>query len=92
MLDAASSDLAAAVGSSTSIPSSTTDLAAVTVAVALSEANTHPPLSVDVIVNATAVLTAANITDYARYDPGAANVNVGPSPAALGNDTDDGGQ
>ena len=28
---------------------------------------------------------------YARYNPGAANVNVGPSPTALGNDADDGG-
>ncbi len=56
MLDAASSDLADAVG---------------------------------VDVTATAVITAANVPDDARYDP-AANVNGGPSPAALDNDADDG--
>ncbi len=57
MLDAALSDLAAAVG---------------------------------VNVTATAVITAANVADDARYNP-ATNVNGSPSPAALGNDTDDGG-
>ncbi len=51
MMDAASSDLAAAAGSSTSIPSSATDLAAVTVAAALSEASTVAVVSI--ISNAT---------------------------------------
>ncbi len=91
MLDTASSDLAAATGSSTSIPPSATDLAAVTVAAASSEANTRPPSSVGVDVTATAVTTAADVADGARYDP-AANIDGGPSrSSALGDDTDDGG-
>jgi hypothetical protein len=90
MLDAASSDMAAAAGSSTSILLSATDLAAITIAAALSEANTRPPLSVGVDVTATAVTTAANVANNARYNP-AANVDGGPSPTALGNDADNGG-
>jgi hypothetical protein len=54
MLDAALSDLAAAVG---------------------------------VNVTATAVITAANVADDARYDP-ATNVNSGPPPSALDNYAD----
>ena len=90
MLDAASSDLVAAAGSSPSIPPSATDLEAVTVAEASSEANTCPPLSVDIDITATTITTAANIADDARYDP-AVNVGGGPSPTALDNDADDGG-
>ena len=91
MLDAASSaDMVAAAGSSSSIPPSATDLAAVTVAEASSEANTHPPSSVDIDITATTVTTAADVADDARYDP-AGNVDGGPSPAALDNDSDDGG-
>ncbi len=91
MLDAASSaDMAAAAGSSTSIPPSATDLAAITVAAALPETTMHPPLSVGVNINATAVTMAAGVADNACYDP-AANVNGGPSPAALGNNADNGG-
>ena len=91
MLDAASSaDMAAAAGSSSSIPPSATDLAAVTVAEASSEANTHPPLSVGIDITATTVTMAANIADDARYDPDI-NVDGGPSPAALDNDADYGG-
>ncbi len=66
MLDAASSDLAAAAGSSTSIPPLATDLAAVTLAAALLEANTRPPSSVGVDVTATAVTTAANVANNAH--------------------------
>jgi hypothetical protein len=90
MLYAASSDLAAAAGSSTSIPSSATDLAAITIAAASSEASTHPPSGVGVDVTATAVSTGANIANDARYDP-AANVDGGPSPTALDNNVDNGG-
>jgi len=90
MLDAASSDMAAIVGSSTSIPPSATDLAVVTVAMASSKANTHPPLSIDVDITATTVTAAANVADDAPYNP-AINVNGGPSPAALDDDADDGG-
>jgi len=91
MLDAApSADMAAAAGSSSSIPPSATDLAAVTVAEAPSEANTRPPSSVDIDITATTITTAADVTDDARYDP-AVNVDGGLSPAALDNDADDGG-
>ncbi len=45
---------------------------------------------VGVNVTATAVITAANVADNAHYDP-AANVNGGPSPAALDDDADDWG-
>jgi hypothetical protein len=90
MLDAESSDMAAAVGSSTFIPSSATDLAAVTVAAISLKANTHPPLSVDVNITATTVTVAADVGDDAPYNP-AINVDGGPSPAALDNDADDGG-
>ena len=69
---------------------SATDLAAVTVAEASSEANTRPPLSFDIDITATTVTTAADVADDARYDP-AVNVDGGPSPAALDNDADDGG-
>jgi hypothetical protein len=48
------------------------------------------PSSVNVDVTATAVTTAADVADNARYDP-AVNVNGGPSPAALVDDTDNGG-
>ena len=52
----------------------------------------RPPSSVGVDVTATAVTTmAANVAnDNARYDP-AINVNGGPSPTALVDDTGDGG-
>jgi hypothetical protein len=90
MLDAASSDLVATAGSSTSIPPLATDLAAVTVTAALLEANTRPPLSVGINITAAAFTMAANVANNARYDP-AANVNGGPSPAALGNDADNRG-
>jgi hypothetical protein len=90
MLDAASFDLVAAAGSSTSIPPLATDLAAVTVATALLEANMRPPSSVRVNVTTTTVTTAADVVDNARYDP-AANVDGGPSPAALGNNADNRG-
>jgi hypothetical protein len=76
MLDASSSDLTAAVGSSTSIPPLATDLVAVTVAAALSEANTRPPSSVSVNVTAAAVTMAADVAGDACYDP-AVNVNGG---------------
>jgi hypothetical protein len=66
MLDAASSaDMAAAAGSSTSIPPLATDLAAITVAAALPETTTRPPLSVGVDVTPTAVTTAANVANNA---------------------------
>jgi hypothetical protein len=90
MLDVASSDLVAAAGSSTSIPPSATDLTAITVAAASSEANTQPPSSIGVDITATTMTTAANVADNAHYDP-AANVDGGPSPAALGNNADNGG-
>ena len=90
MLDAESSDMAAAVGSSTFIPSSATDLAAVTIASALPKANTHPPLSVGIDITATTVTAAASVADDAPYNP-AINVDGGPSPAALDNDADNGG-
>jgi hypothetical protein len=90
MLDAALSALTAAVGSSSSILPSATDLAAVTVAVALLEANTRPPLSVSVNITATTVTTAADVAKDTRYDP-AINVDGSPSPAALDDDADDGG-
>jgi hypothetical protein len=48
------------------------------------------PSSVNVDVTATAVTTAADVANNARYDP-AVNVNGGPSPAALVDDTDNGG-
>jgi hypothetical protein len=90
MLDTASSDLAAAAGSSMFILLLATDLAAVTVTAALLEANTRPPLSVGVNVTATAVTMAADVVNNAHYNP-AANVDGGPSPTALGNNADDGG-
>jgi hypothetical protein len=77
-------------GGRPSIPPSATVLAAVTVAVASSEANTRPPPSVSVDVTATAVTAAADVANNARYDP-AVNVDGGPSPAALDNDADEGG-
>ena len=88
MLDAAYGDTRR--GGGPSIPPSATVLAAVTVAAASSEANTRPPSSVGVDVTATAVTTAADIANDARYDP-AINVDGGPSPAALDDDADDGG-
>ena len=51
---------------------------------------TRPPSSVDIDITATTVTTAADVADDARYDP-AGNVDGGPSPAALDNDSDDGG-
>ena len=77
-------------GGELSIPPSATVLAAVTIATASSEANTRPPSSVGVDVTATAVTTAADVANDARYDP-AVNVDSGPSPAALDNDADNGG-
>ena len=90
MLDAASTDLAAAAGSSKSIPPSATDMAAVSIVAASSEANTHPHSCVNVDITATTVTVAADVTNDACYNP-AVNVNGGPSPAALDNDADDGG-
>jgi hypothetical protein len=84
MLDAASSDFVAAAGSSSSIPPSATDLAAVTVAKAWSKANTRPPLSVDIDITVTTVTAAANVADDALYDP-AVNVGGGRSPTAPDN-------
>ena len=88
MLDAACGDTRR--GGGPSIPASATVLAAVTVAAASSEVNTRPPSSVSVDVTAIAVTMAADVANNARYDP-AANVDGGPSPAALDNDADDGG-
>ena len=89
--EAASSALAAApAGSSMSISSSATDLAAVTIAADSSEANTRPPSIISVDITATIVTAAADVADDARYDP-AVNVDGGPSPAALDDDADDGG-
>ena len=90
MLDAASSALTAAVGSSSYILLSATDLAAVTVATASSEANTRPPLSVSIDITATTVTTAADVADNTRYDPDV-NVDSSPSPTALEDDTNNGG-
>ena len=91
MLDAASSaDMAVAAGSSSYILLSATDLAAVTVATALSEANTRPPLSVSIDITATTVTTAADVADNTHYDPDV-NVDSSPSPTALEDDTDNGG-
>jgi len=91
MLDAVSSDLVAALaGSSTSIPPSTTDWAAVTIAASSSEANTRPPLSVSANISAATVTTTANVVNDARYDP-AVNVDGSPSCAALDDDADNGG-
>jgi hypothetical protein len=47
-------------------------------------------IGVNVNITATAVTTAADIADDARYDP-AANVDGSPSPAALGDNADDWG-
>jgi hypothetical protein len=91
MIDAASSDLAAAAESSTSIPPSATVLSAVTIAAASLEVTTHPPSSIGVNITATAVTTATNVANDAHYNP-AANVNSGPSPAALGDNADNRGQ
>ena len=88
MLDAAWGDTRR--GGGPSIPPPATDPAAVTVAAAASETTTRPPSSVGVDVTATAVNTAADVADDARYDS-AVNVNGGPSPAALVDDADDGG-
>ena len=74
-----------------SIPPLTTDMAAVTVAAASSKANMRPHSSVDVDITATTVTMAADVADNARYDP-VININGGPSPAALEDDADDGGQ
>jgi hypothetical protein len=79
MLDAASSDLVAAAGSSMSIPPSATDLAAVTIAVASLEANTRPPSSVGIDVPTTAVTTAAKVADDTRHNF-SANVDGSPPP------------
>ena len=70
MLDAASSaDMAAAAGTSMSIPPSATDPAAVTVtAAALSETTMCPPSSVDVDVPTTAITMAADFADNARHN------------------------
>ena len=91
MLDAASSaNMAVTVGSSTSIPSLASDHAAVNVAVALLEANTRPPSSINVDVTATAITMAANVANIAgdACNDLAANVDGDPSPAVLGNGAD----
>ena len=67
-------------GGGLSIPPSATDLAAVTIAAALSEANTHPPSSVDADVTATAITMAADVANGAHWD------------SAVNFNTDDGGQ
>jgi hypothetical protein len=85
MLDAACGDTHR--GGRPSFPPSATDPAAVTVA---EETTTRPPSSVGVDVTATAVTTASDIADDARYDP-AVNVNGGSSPASLVDDAYDGG-
>jgi hypothetical protein len=83
MMDAASSDLAAAAVSSMSIPPSATDLAAVTITTALSEANTQPPSSVSVNVTTTAVATAADVADNTHHNF-ATKVDGGPPPVYAG--------
>jgi hypothetical protein len=89
MLDAACRDTHR--GGGPSIPPLATVLAAVTLAAALSEANTRPPSSVGVDVTATAVTTAADVANDARYDP-KVKVDGSPSPAAsLYNGADNGG-
>ena len=77
-------------GGSPSIPPSATDLAAVIVDTAASEANTRPPSSVGVDLTATAVTTTADVANDARCNPDA-NVDDGPSPSALGYYADNGG-
>ena len=89
MLDAACGDTRR--GGGPSIPPSATVLAVVvTVAATLSEANTCPPSSVNVDVTANAITLAADVANNARYDH-AVNVDSGLSPAALDNDTNNGG-
>ena len=56
-------------GGGLSIPPSVTDLAVVTIAAALLEANMRPPLSVDTDVTVTAVTMAADVANGARWDP-----------------------
>jgi hypothetical protein len=51
----------------------------------------RPHSSVDVDITATTVTMAADVADNARYVP-VININGGPSPAALEDDADDGGQ
>ena len=67
-----------------------TDLAAIIVVAASLEANTCPPSSINADVPATAVTTAADVTDNAYCNPDA-NVDCGPSPTVLDDDADDGG-
>jgi hypothetical protein len=80
MLDATSSDLVATAGSSTSIPLSDTDMAAVNAAGPLLEAKTSPHSSVNVDINSTTVTMAANAANNARYDPA---VNATAAPLVL---------
>jgi hypothetical protein len=87
MLDAACGETRRGGGPSIVAPIATP---VVTVAAAASETTTRPPSSVGVDVTATTVTMAAGFADDARYDP-AVNVNGGPSPAALMDDTDNGG-
>ena len=88
MLDAACGETRR--GGSPSIPPSATDLAAVIVDTAASEANTRPPSSVGVDLTTTAVTTTADVANDARCNPDA-NVDDGPSPSALGYNADNGG-
>ena len=55
-------------GGGLSIPPSATDLAAVTITVALSEANMRTPSSINADVTATTVTMAADVTNGARWD------------------------
>jgi hypothetical protein len=88
MLDASWGDTCR--GGGLSVPPTATDMAAVTITAASSEANTRPPSSVGIDVTTTAVTTAADIADNAHCNP-AINVDSGPSPTALGDDADSGG-
>jgi hypothetical protein len=84
MLDAAASDMAGAAGSSSlSSPLSATDPAAITIAVGLLETTTHPPLSIDVNVPATAITTAANVANNTRHNF-FANIDGSPPPVYAG--------
>ncbi len=88
MLDASWGDTRWGGGPSIAAPIT---MPVVTVAAAASEANMHPPSSDGVAVTTTAITTAADVADNARCNPDA-NVDGGPSPSALGDDADNGGQ
>ncbi len=79
MVDAAAfADMAAAVGTSMSIPLLATDPAAVTVTAAASSKTTMcPPSSVDVDVPTTAITVAANFANDARHNEEGESRTVG---------------